>query len=106
MGLSETKSHSGESGSPKRGREEFCVWLSTNPRLGEEIWVFERMRSRSGKMAHLSEKRWCNHCFMLTQARWTSLSDPDGLAWARVLGLSELLRISMLACACVGGVWT
>jgi len=48
--LSETKSRSGKSGSPKRGREECCVWLSANPHPGEEIWVFERMGSRSGEM--------------------------------------------------------
>jgi len=54
FGLSETKSRlserSSESSSPKRGREELCMWLSTNPRPSEEIWVFERMGSRSGEM--------------------------------------------------------
>jgi len=49
LGLSKTKSRSGEVGSPKRGREEFCVWLSANSSPGEEIWVFERMRSRSSE---------------------------------------------------------
>jgi len=60
---------------------------------------------------------------MLAQARWTSLSEADGLAWVIVPGLNELLRIAMFVCAlwaglfiyfpnykkvyaCVCGVWT
>ena len=45
--------------------------------------------------ARLSETTWCSHCFMLAQARWTSLSEADGFAWARVPGLSENIVGSM-----------
>jgi len=54
-------------------------------------------------VACLSEITWRNHSFKLAQARWTSLSEAKGLAWARVPGLSEFIRIAMFVCAlCVG----
>ena len=65
FGLSETKSRSVESGSPKRGREKCYVWLSANPRPSEEIWVFERMGLAQARGARLNETRWCSQCFML-----------------------------------------
>jgi len=86
--LSELYSRLGESGSPKRGREETLVLITLNLRLGEEIRVFERMGLAQARGARLSETTWCNHCFMLAQASWTSLSEADDLAWARVSGLS------------------
>ena len=30
---------------------------------------------------------------------WTSLSEAKGLAWARVPGLNEFMRIAMFVCA-------
>jgi len=34
---------------------------------------------------------------------WDSLSETEGLAWAKVLGLSEFMQIAMLCdLACVG----
>ena len=42
--LSDRLSRSGENGSSKRGRDETCYVLRSNPRLGEELCV-ERMRA-------------------------------------------------------------
>jgi len=43
----------------------------------------------------------CNcGCFKLAQARRTSLSEAEGLAWARGPSLSEFMRIIVFLCAC------
>jgi len=39
--------------------------------------------------ARLSEMMYYSYYFTLAQARWASLSEADGLAWAKVLGLRE-----------------
>jgi len=41
--------------------------------------------------ARLSEITWGSPCCKLTQARWTSLSEAESLAWARGPGLSEFM---------------
>ena len=56
--LSDWYTRLGENGSPKRGREETLVLVTLNLHPGEEIRVFERMGSRSGKGARLSETTW------------------------------------------------
>ena len=38
--------------------------------------------------------------------RWTSLSEAEGLAWARVPGLSKFMRFPMFVCACMCGLAT
>ena len=43
----------------------------------------------------LSEMKWYSHCSTLAQARWVSLSEADGLAWAKIPGLSENDALSM-----------
>jgi len=52
-------------------------------------------------VARLSEIMCRNHCFKLTQARWTSLSETDGLAWARAPGLSKSIADSMSFVCCL-----
>ncbi|QCD93532.1 hypothetical protein DEO72_LG5g1607 [Vigna unguiculata] len=54
---------------------------------------------REASRARLSEMVWCNHYYTLAQVRRVSLSEADGLAWARVLGLSENVVNSMFVCA-------
>jgi len=41
---------------------------------------------------------------MLAQARWTNLSEADGLAWARVPGLSMITAGSMSFVCCLSWV--
>ena len=64
------------------------------------IWAMVWLAQARGSC--LSEITWCSHCFKLAQARRTSLSEAEGLAWARVLGLSEFMRIvHVCVCLCV-----
>jgi len=55
----------------------------SNPRPGEGLCVLGERGSR------LSEMMCCSHYFRLAQARWISLSEADGLAWANTVGLSK-----------------
>ena len=72
------------------------------PRLGEvcvlfwaKVWLAQARGSRLSEMMC-----WCC-CFKLALARWASLSEAEGLAWARVPSLSEFMRNSILMYACV-----
>jgi len=58
------------------------------------------------KRARLSEITWRSHYFKLAQVRWTSLSEAEGLTWARVPGLCEFMRITMFVCALCAGLAT
>jgi len=73
--------------------------LSMNPRPGEEFCVFSEPSLAQASRARLSEMMYCSYCFTLAQARWASLSEADGLAWAKVLALSECAMYPMLVCA-------
>jgi len=90
-------------------RREWLAWASyriavvmflSKPRLGEvcvlfwaKVWLAQARESR------LSEITWCGHCFKLAQARWASLSEAEGLAWASVPSLSDFMRVNMFTCA-------
>jgi len=74
----------------------------SNTRLSEVCVLFwAKLWLAQARGSRLSETTWCGHCFMLTQARQTSQSVAEGLAWARVPCLSEFMRITMFVCACV-----
>jgi len=53
------------------------------------VCVWENDGLAQARRARLSEMMWWSHCFTLAQARWASLTEAKGLAWAKTLGLSE-----------------
>jgi len=88
--LSERYTRLGENGSPKRGRDETCSFCWLNPRPGEELCVYWATWGLAQvRRARLSEMKRYNHCYMLTQTRWASLSETGVLAWVNRHGLSE-----------------
>ena len=101
--LSDRYARLGEKGSHKRGLDE-CWWLFDCIIVYARCVLFwVRVWLTPARGSRLSEITWWCYCFKLAQARWASLSETEGLAWARVPGLSEFMRIAMLCVlACVG----
>jgi len=69
--------------------------------LGEVCVIWTMVWLAQARGSRLSEITWWCYYIMLAQARWTSLSEAEGLAWARVPGLSEFMWITMFVCLCV-----
>jgi len=72
--------------------------LSVNPRPGKEFCVLSEPSLAQASRARLNEMMYCSYYFTLAQAKWASLSEADGLAWVKVLGLSECVMYSMIVC--------
>ena len=99
--LSYEHSRLGKGGSPKQVHKVELMHFSSNPRPGEVCVVLSEGVTRPGERISPKRDNVMICCFKLAQARWISLSEAEGLAWARVPGLSEFMRISMFVCACV-----
>jgi len=67
-------------------RRDDLAWARCNG----QVWCFACISAQASWIVFLgerwtrpSDRTWCCCCFKLAQARWASLSEAGGLAWAR-----------------------